>query len=243
MGDTFTKAYTSPDRSASAVSHHTWLRSMGAPVAALLDTSPDALVFARVEGEHCGLADLASVAALLGHLHATAFAHQLRAARLDAPFPAPNGARLAEFVNPRLDLLERRSREGVLSGRRSEAAAALIIGASQSSAAFYKDSNIRNVLIGATGPVLVDFDDLTLAPFGYDLAKLLVSAAMTYGPLDGSLCRRTLDSYCHAVEGAGGPMDCCSWEELGEWSEIHDLLTSGYLGRNGYKHRWTGLPS
>ncbi|MFL1376789.1 phosphotransferase [Nocardiopsis protaetiae] len=243
MSDTFTKAYTSPDRAGMAVSHHAWLRSMGAPVPALLDASPEELVFAHVEGEHCGLADFPAVAALLGHLHATAFAHQLRAARLDAPFSAPNGVRLAEFVNPRLDLLEGRRREGILSGPQYEAAATLITGASQRPAAFYKDSNIRNVLIGVTSPVLVDFDDLTLAPFGYDLAKLLVSAAMTYGPLDGSLCRRTLDSYRHAVEAAGGPVDCCSWEELGNWTEIHDLLTSGYLGRNGYKHRWTGLPS
>ena len=35
----------------------------------------------------------------------------------------------------------------------------------------------------ATGPAIVDFDDLTLAPFGYDLAKLVVSTAMTHGPL------------------------------------------------------------
>ena len=30
---------------------------------------------------------------------------------------------------------------------------------------------------------VVDFDDLTLAPFGYDLAGLLVTASMTYGRL------------------------------------------------------------
>jgi hypothetical protein len=36
--------------------------------------------------------------------------------------------------------------------------------------AFYKDTNPRNILITAAGQ-LITVDDLTLAPFGYDLAK------------------------------------------------------------------------
>lgn len=35
------------------------------------------------------------------------------------------------------------------------------------------------------GPVVVDFDALMLAPVGDDLAKLLVTTAMTYGHLLG----------------------------------------------------------
>ena len=45
---------------------------------------------------------------------------------------------------------------------------------------------MRNVLVTPSGPALVDFDDLTLAPFGYDLAKLVVSTAMTFGTCRGS---------------------------------------------------------
>jgi hypothetical protein len=32
-------------------------------------------------------------------------------------------------------------------------------------------------------PVTIDFDDLTLVPFCYDLAKLIVTLAMTHGPI------------------------------------------------------------
>ncbi|WP_246835242.1 phosphotransferase [Micromonospora sp. MH33] len=50
--------------------------------------------------------------------------------------------------------------------------------------AFYKDPNIRNYLVDGEDIAVVDFDDLTLAAFGYDLAGLLVTASMTYGRLD-----------------------------------------------------------
>ncbi|WP_017601122.1 phosphotransferase, partial [Nocardiopsis lucentensis] len=100
------------------------------------------------------------------------------------------------------------------------------------------DCNVRNVLVDGTDITLVDFDDLTLAPFGYDLAKLLVSAAMTYGPLTHSLYTRVLDSYRHSGESAGGPESTCSWSDLGDWMEIHGLFTARYVGRNGYRYPW-----
>jgi hypothetical protein len=51
-------------------------------------------------------------------------------------------------------------------------------------AAFYKDSNPRNFLITGDGTIFaVDTDDLTLAPFGYDLAKLIATLTMTYGEI------------------------------------------------------------
>ncbi len=77
-------------------------------------------------------------------------------------------------------------RAGRARHRRSASArhSALLHGACGGPAAFYKDANPRNFLITPAGPVTVDFDDLTLAPFGYDLAKLVVTLAMTYGALD-----------------------------------------------------------
>jgi len=44
-------------------------------------------------------------------------------------------------------------------------------------------------------PVTIDFDDLTLAPFGYDLAKLVVTLAMTYGELPGEQIAAALFAY------------------------------------------------
>jgi aminoglycoside/choline kinase family phosphotransferase len=88
---------------------------------------------------------------------------------------------------------------------------------------------------------IVDFDDLTLAPFGYDLAKLIVSAAMTYGRLPKSTLDDCLNAYNDAAQTACDPYDVdlgCSFEDLVQYSEIHHVLTSGYLGRHGYIHTW-----
>jgi hypothetical protein len=50
-----------------------------------------------------------------------------------------------------------------------------------------------NILITSIGrPVTVDIDDLTLAPFGYDLVKLVVTLAMTHGRLPGNALGRAL---------------------------------------------------
>ncbi|MGH6672430.1 MAG: phosphotransferase [Xanthobacteraceae bacterium] len=44
----------------------------------------------------------------------------------------------------------------------------LWLAAEQSSCCLYKDFNTTNVIIGATGLKLIDFDVLTNAPLGYD---------------------------------------------------------------------------
>ncbi|WP_116248473.1 phosphotransferase [Nocardiopsis sp. FIRDI 009] len=238
MRETFTKEYRDPTRSRAAVSHHRWLRDMGAPVPALLAASPDELVFGHVGGEHCRVADLPVVAELLGRLHAVAFERQLHEARLDGSFRPPGAPWLDSFVRPRLEWLDRRRREGSISTGQHDTAVAAIAEASDRPAAVYKDCNVRNVLVDGTDITLVDFDDLTLAPFGYDLAKLLVSAAMTYGPLTHSLYTRVLDSYRRSGESAGGPESTCSWSDLGDWMEIHGLFTARYVGRNGYRYPW-----
>ncbi|WP_420094795.1 phosphotransferase [Nocardia asteroides] len=45
--------------------------------------------------------------------------------------------------------------------------------------ALYKDSDIRNFILADDQVAILDFDDLTLAPFGYDLAELIVNGRMS----------------------------------------------------------------
>jgi aminoglycoside/choline kinase family phosphotransferase len=92
---------------------------------------------------------------------------------------------------------------------------------------------LRNILLTDHGVALVDFDDLTLAPFGYDLAKLIVSTGMTYGQLAPSLVADTLTAYNTRV-GA----NACTINRLHRYAELHGSLTAPYLHRNGYRYPW-----
>ena len=92
----------------------------------------------------------------------------------------------------------------------------------------------------ASGPksvtVHIDFDDLTLAPFGYDLAKLVVSAAMTHGQLGTELIGRTLTAYnLETVDIADAH---CDTDRFQLYAEIHHRLTARYIGRHSYIHAW-----
>lgn len=99
--------------------------------------------------------------------------------------------------------------------------------------AFYKDPNIRNYLADGNEVAVVDFDDLTLAPFGYDLAGLVVTASMTYGRLADRSITRCLRAYRVAVAP-----QICSFGDLKRYAELHHLMLLRYLGRNGYRHPW-----
>lgn len=242
MAETFTKHYPDADRCTAAATHHRWFRDLGAPVPALVDIQPHALVLAHVSGTHCGIPDIPAVASLLGRLHAQAYNRELHAAQMDRPFRIRDRTLMDAFVQPRITALERRRRSGTLRRQEQEFAAAVVTRAADQPAAVYKDTNIRNVLLSpGSGPQLLDFDDLTLAPFGYDLAKLLLSAAMTYGPLPPKVHRQALATYQQAVQEHGGPATPCPWEDFTDWLTLHAALTSNYLGHNGYRHRWAGL--
>jgi hypothetical protein len=144
----------------------------------------------------------------------------LYAARLDHPFPVPGGLVITDFVSPRLPVL----RDMPLLDVRAPVA-------------LYKDANIQNAVITETGVGLVDFDDLTLAPFGYDLAKLFVSAAMTHGRLDENLAERMLDVYNERTAVCGPAATCARWQ-FETYAQVHGLLTARYLHRNGYRYPW-----
>ena len=114
----------------------------------------------------------------------------------------------------------------------------LLRDAAQGPVAIYKDCNPRNFLITTSGPVTVDFDQVSLAPFGYDLAKLVVTFAMTYGAVSRNAVEAALRAYQTAANRHHPGLCGIGMPELREGAEIHHILTSGYLGRHGYRHGW-----
>jgi aminoglycoside phosphotransferase (APT) family kinase protein len=115
----------------------------------------------------------------------------------------------------------------------------LWLAAERSSCCLYKDFNTTNVIINATSLTLIDFDVLTIAPIGYDLAKLMLSFAISgygFGPGLLETARRRyiaeLPQWCRAT---------VTPNSLLIWIEVHWLLTSPYVGKNGYTCRWPDL--
>ncbi|MBT2478372.1 phosphotransferase [Streptomyces sp. ISL-94] len=236
----FTKTYATAEAALRAQAHHAWLDRLGVPVPRLhgrrgrhrLD-----LLFEALPDRHIGPGDLPETARLLGQAHAAAYRDSLHRARLDQPFPLPGVGTLEPFTTPRIARVQKLLDAGTVPepAFTSDQAARVITTAAGEPAAFYKDANPRNFLITQAGIAVIDFDDLTLAPFGYDLAKLILTTAMTHGPLPGPLTAATLNSYNQAVPHP------CSADRLNDWLEIHHILTSPYLGRHGYIHGWHTL--
>ena len=239
----FTKPYPTPERASAASRHHAWLASHQPllRVPALLAAEGSQLQFDRIDGRHPGPDDLPALAGHLGVLHAGLHRRELHAARLDTPFTTVTGLVIPDFLGSRRAAVADRLTRGLVPEPELSAAAAdrLLTSTAGQPAAIYKDTNIRNVFITDTGPVHVDFDDLTLAPFGYDLAKLLLSAAMTHGPAAMQRLPEATERYDHALVSAGLPP--CGPQQIGAWLEIHHILTANYLYRHGYKHAWSHL--
>ena len=151
----------------------------------------------------------------LGDVHGSAYVTELHQARLNQPYCAMRGHMLPSFPHRRVDAVARELHAGNVPGNGliSVARAQRLLAEADGPAAFYKDANPRNFLITPDGlPVTVDFDDLTLAPFGYDLAKLVVTLAMTYGALPGEQIAAALTAYNTA---AATTMRGTSWRHLG----------------------------
>jgi Ser/Thr protein kinase RdoA (MazF antagonist) len=184
----------------------------------LCSASGRRLVLEYLDGRQPEPDDLPSVAAALGRLHATAHTHHLHAARLDTPFTATPQLVMVDFITPRKTHVTE------------------IPNLQHLPVSFYKDCNIRNVILTDNGVAIIDFDDLGLAPFGYDLAKLVVSAAMTHGRLSTMLIGQALDAYnAHTRTVADAE---CSTTALQRYADIHHRLTAHYIGSHGYSHAW-----
>jgi aminoglycoside/choline kinase family phosphotransferase len=242
MNQTWIKPYPTLAAAESATHHHVWISGVGQlPVPDLLGHDGDTLVFAHVPGRHAAPDDLTAVARTLARFHAAAHRH-LAGAHMNQPHTTSRGQVIAGFSERReqrlLDLLAAPSPPDTTLT--AEHVAAWMAHAADLPPTVYKDANVRNFLITPT-VVAVDFDTLTLAPLGYDLAKLVVSAAMTYGPLDTGLATGVLTEYNGLLAKAGLP--ACTSGQFTAWTEMHHVLTSPYLGRNGYRFPWTRPPA
>ncbi|MET8048523.1 phosphotransferase [Streptosporangium sp. NPDC005286] len=238
----FTKVYSTEEERAQAVRHHAWLAEHALPfrqpgIEAVGMTSID---FTYIHGRHPGVRDLPMLAALLGDAHGAAWVSDLHRAHLGVPHPLPANHTMADFLAPRLAALDARRRTHHLADDEDLAAAKRLLHAvAIGPAAFYKDTNPRNILITEQGiPIIVDVDDLTLAPFGYDLAKLVVTLAMTYGPLQLTAIQHALAGYNQAATRHDARLGGTSMTQLLGHAELHRILTAPYLGRGGYRHSW-----
>lgn len=242
MTGQFVKRYPDDSTRRRAENHYRWLAGLGNPLllpelcaATRLD-----LCFEHIDGRHARPDDLTMLAAHLGDVHGTAYSRELRDARLGQPFRTAAGYVMPSFLEGRADAVERELRSGHLqdTALTVDQAHRLLVGA-DGLAAFYKDANPRNFLITRIGNlVTIDVDDLTLAPFGYDLAKLVVTLAMTYGPLPAPIVANALTAYNTATAAHGRALPGVAWDELMNWAEIHHILTSRYTADGRYAYQW-----
>jgi hypothetical protein len=242
----WTKRYQSAAACRTAAANHHWLTDLAAPVPTLTTIGDDHLEFDHVHGRHAEPRDLPQLASLLGDLHRAAYAAELHLARLDRPHTTSTGLTIPDFLAPRRAAVQTLLTSGAVPAPAFTATEALrtLESAVTHQACLYKDSNPRNFLITTTGTgaraaVLVDFDVLTLAPAGYDLAKLIVTLTMTYGSLPTTEIDRALSAYNTALTQAPTSLKPVHRAEMMTWAAIHHILTSPYLGRGGYHYTWT----
>ncbi len=243
MTATFVKRYRTSVEVDTALGHYRWLVGLAADIdfPALVGHTARTVEFEHFPGRTARPADLPTVAAALGRLHRTARRRGLDHALGNSRYKTASGLVLDAFAGPRRSRLHAVLRQGLapnspLSHRTVDQ---WLDHAAELPVALYKDANPRNVLISDhRGLVLVDFDSLTLAPVGYDLAKLLVTTAMTYGALPCSAAEETITTYSEQLD-----LDppACSMAEIIAWSEFHHLLTHVHLGRHGYRHAWPAV--
>ncbi|MDQ3151846.1 MAG: aminoglycoside phosphotransferase family protein [Actinomycetota bacterium] len=238
----FTKRYPNTQSCHTALANYRWLAGLGTPLRLprLVGTDRCGIDFEFIEGRPAELADLIALAAHLGDVHGAAFVTTLHHARLDEPFITADGHQVPDFLSRRADMLRRRLDERVVPAPRFDAdrATALLRAAARAPAVIYKDCNPRNFLITETGAVTLDFDQVSLAPVGYDLAKLIVTLAMTHGTVSRGTIESALSAYNTAASRHDPALGYTGMTELRDWTEIHHILTSRYLGRHGYRYGW-----
>ncbi|NYI05544.1 phosphotransferase [Allostreptomyces psammosilenae] len=183
------------------------------------------------------------MAAHLGDVHGAAWSTELRHASLGAPHRLNGEYAIRDFITPRRHAIEQRHRTGYLpDARRRWAAHTLLERVEDLPAAFYKDTNPRNVLVTAEGGlVTLDVDDLTLAPFGYDLAKLVVTLAMTHGRIPLAVIVNALATYNAAADAHHPGLGAVALPLFLAFAELHSILTAPYLGRGGYRNPWESV--
>lgn len=239
----FAKKYVSKGDCSRAAANYRWLANLSSPMRSpeLLTASETRLVFAFSLGAAARPSDLLAIAEHLGDVHGAIYRTVLHQAHLGQDFIAAGGQVISGFLDQRLEAVERHLRQGTVPAPTLSVAASRdrLGEALDEPAAIYKDSNPRNFLVLPDQlPITVDFDDLTLAPFGYDLAKLIVALAMTHGPISARFIGRSLTLYNRAARRHHHAVGRVTPAQLLTWAEIHHVLTSPYQGRNGYTYSW-----
>lgn len=236
----FTKQYETPQQAARAARHYSWLALHAHPLRQPLLTAvgPTSLTYERIDGRAAEPQDLPRLAALLGDAHGAAWAGDLRTASLDVPHRFQDGTEFGDYLAPRRTALHRRRDQGYLP---DDQALHTMLDVLEKTAggptAFYKDSNPRNFVITHEGTIYtVDVDDLTLAPRGYDLAKLMVALTFTHGPLPPLAVEEALDTYNQAAERHDPHLADTDRSRLDDFARLHAVLTAPYIWRNGYRH-------
>jgi Ser/Thr protein kinase RdoA (MazF antagonist) len=243
MSGHYLKHYPDPCTRQRTLANYSWLAGLesAVPLPRLLPTSnAEHLMFEHVNGRHASPEDLSILAVQLGDMHGNAYARELHRARLPKQYRTRAGHTLPSFSDRRAGAVARELRAGRVPDARLTAheAQELIMDA-HGPAAFYEDANPRNFLVTPEGSlVTIDFDDLTLAPFGYDLAKLIVTLAMTYGSIPAADIDAALTSYNEAAARHCQSLPGVTREELTGWAEIHHILTSRYATDGRYPYRW-----
>ncbi|MFI8499743.1 phosphotransferase [Streptomyces sp. NPDC085524] len=241
----FTKHYETPGAVASAARHHAWLSEHVRPLRlpALSVVGPTSLTYERIDGRPARPEDLPSLAALLGDAHGAAWTSDLRPAALNTPHRFRDGTAFDDYIGPRQTALRKRLEQGHLPDQTAvQAMLGLLEKTAEGPTAFYKDSNPRNFIVTEAGDIYtVDTDDLTLAPMGYDLAKLIVTLSLTYGPLPAPAIDAALLTYNEAAERHATRLGTTDRERLDDLLALHSVLTAPYIGRNGYRYAWPRL--
>ncbi len=184
------------------------------------------------------------MAELLGHAHGAAWSSDLHSASLNTPHCFQDGTAFDDYLGPREAALRRRHAQGYLPDKVSlYAMLGLLEETAQGPSAFYKDSNPRNFIITKAGDIVtVDTDDLSLAPMGYDLAKLIAALHLTYGPLTDQAINAALFAYNAAAGCYGARLGATDRGRLDDFLALHAVLTAPYVGRNGYHYSWPLRP-
>jgi hypothetical protein len=226
MIDTFVKRYQRSEQAIESVQNYRWLKGLDCiRVPELLRAGTDVIEYEYLSGHPLRQSDLAATAMEIGRLGGEAYRQRLCEARLDRLFHDASGIDIPDFFTPRRSLA---------NVDRVDCQLPVTV---------YKDANVRNFLQLRTELAIVDFDDLTLAPFGYDLAKLVVSAAMTFGDATQQWVREMLDVYNLSATDTAGADVSCTPDAFVDFLDIHDELTRKYLGRHGYRYSWSEVVS
>jgi hypothetical protein len=236
----FVKHYDNPAAAAAARRHYCWLAAHAKPLRqpVLRSVAGARVGFEYISGRHAETRDLPRLAALLGDAHGAAWESDLRNAHLDTPHALRDGGSLGDFQTSRRAALDRRLEQGYLPSIAAlRAMLTLLEKPAGEPAAFYKDSNPRTFLLTGNGTIFtIDTDDLTLAPFGYDLAKLVATLTMTYGEIHPACIERALQIYNRAAAQHDARLGTTTLERLEEFLALHEVLNAPYAGRNGYRY-------